>query len=123
MKKIADPGDGFCRQRQKMPAFPVSIPNVVSAWCYARLLLSTGQPLFGEFQARRKKANISKGSLEEGAATRGRWLRAGVAGRSLDAGSWQFVSPPGGSSRVRDLFRILLLNPVESCPPRADYGG
>ena len=113
MKKIADPGDGFCRQRLKMPAFPVSIPNVVSAWCYARLFLSTGQPLFAEFQANNKRANITTRSLEEGAATRGRWPRAGVAGRSLDAGSWQFVSPPGGSSRVRDLFRILLLNPVE----------
>ena len=70
MKKIAGPGDGFCPKRRKISSFPVSTLNMVCAWWWARLFLSTGQPLFGEFQAG-KRANTITGRLEERVARGG----------------------------------------------------
>ena len=78
----------LCRQRQNMPAFPVSVPNVVSAWGKARHFLSTGQPLLGEFQANNERANITTTKPGGGAARRGRWLEQRVAGRIVDAGNY-----------------------------------
>ena len=67
-----------------MPAFPVSVPNVVSAWEKARHFLSTGQPLLGEFQANNKRANITTRSLEEGGLLDG----GGGWSRGLLGGLW-----------------------------------
>ena len=106
-----------------MSAFPVPVPQRGQRVGESASLLKHRAAIVRRVPGKQREDEHHHTKPGGGAATRGRWLRAGVAGRSLDAGSWQFVSPPGGSSRVRDLFRILLLNPVESCPPRADYGG
>ena len=83
-----------------MPAFPVSVPNVVSAWGKARHFLSTGQPLLGEFQANNERANITTTKPGGGAARRGRWLEQRVAVKYSPRWQGENQYTPGGYCEI-----------------------
>ena len=96
IKKIADPDDGlFCRQRQNMPAFPVPVPNVVSAWGKARHFLSTGQPLLRWVPGKQREDKQHHNEAGRRGCLTGEM--AGVEGLLRDCGCWKLwqKSSPG----------------------------
>jgi len=77
-----------------MPAFPVPVPNVLSAWGTARHFLTTERPFLGESQANNDKKNTTTRSLGEGLHRRGRWLgllRGLVLEIMTEIISWRFI--------------------------------
>jgi len=116
IKKTANPERrfGIAGKDKTCRHFLFQPSNVLSAWGRARHFLSTGHVIARWAPGKQREEEHHHTKPGGGAARRGRWL--GLLGGWWNAGNFDKNSSPGGSS-VRDLFRNLLFNPVESCPP------